>query len=78
MVLVLATLELAILVIVMVVVVADLEDGNGAHRFAGLFTLDWAKQLMSNLVVLYLLLLWEWSLDLFEGAAFFVNFIGLE
>ena len=37
--LIVLTLELAVLVMVAVVVIADLEDDNGPHRFVGLFAL---------------------------------------
>ena len=38
-----AILELAVLVMVVMVVVVDLEDGNGAQRFAGIYALGGAK-----------------------------------
>ena len=62
--------------IALVVVVIVFDVGSGAHKNAGLFTLDGVKHPMSNSLDLGLLLQWDLSADLFEGADF-LNLIGL-
>ena len=58
-----------VLIAIVVVVVVPVA-GNGAHKNAGLFALAGAKHPMFGFLDLDLLLLWDLSLDLFEGQPF--------
>ena len=64
----------AIGVFLAMVVVIVLDEGNGAHRYAGLFAFDGAKYPMFSL--LCSLLLWDLSLDLLVGESFLINLNG--
>ena len=68
-----ATLGSAILVVVVVLVSMDLVEGNGTHRFAGLFALDGASLDMSSLLILDFLFFCMLFLDLLEKGLLFVN-----
>ena len=75
---VVSILGLVILVVALVVRVdVALVVGNGGHRFDGLFGLGRVKLLVSILLVLDFPFSWGLFHDLFEGAGFFMNFMGL-
>ena len=73
--LVIAILGLAVLIMVVMVIVAELADGKGSHRFAGLFAIGGAKHPRSNF-------LWfppalDLFLSLFVARVFFINWMWL-
>ena len=71
---VVAILGLVAMVVVVVVVVVDFVTANGAHRFAGLLSLDKVKCPMTNF--LCFLLPFDLSLDLLVERFFFINWMG--
>ena len=78
MVVVSVTLGPAILVVVMVLVSLDLVEGNGAHKFFGLFALGGANLAMSSLLILDFPFFCPLFLDLLEKGFIFVNGLGFE
>ena len=73
MVVVSATLGPAILVVVVVLVSMDLVEGNGAHKFAGLFALGRGNLAKSSLLILEFPVFVALLLDLLEKRLLFVN-----
>ena len=76
MVVVSATVGPAMLVVVMVLVLMDLVEGNRASRFAGLFALGGMNLAMSSLPILDFTFFCTLFLDLLEKGLLFVNGLG--